>query len=93
MGIGVGIRNKRDIVVVVVTRAQWRRFIAIDLAGSTAVYYALLLPFHSQWAASAGSFVGALALNRLLRGGDTWSAAARGRKRRAGRRQRGSIEP
>ncbi|HZG77287.1 MAG TPA: hypothetical protein VEZ72_15660 [Paenibacillus sp.] len=76
--------NKREIVVVVVTRAQWRRFIAVDLAGSTAVYYALLLPFQSQWAASAGSFVGALALNRLLRGSNGWGAAARRRGRGKG---------
>ncbi len=71
-------KNNRDIVVVVVTRAQWRKFIAIDLAGSTAVYYALLLPFHSQWAASAGSFVGALALNRLFRGRSGGGASKRG---------------
>ncbi|TLS48982.1 hypothetical protein FE782_27985 [Paenibacillus antri] len=69
-------KNNRDIVIVVVTRARLRRFLAIDMAGSTAVYYALFLPFHSQWAASAGSFLGALALNRLFRGG-----AARARKR------------
>ncbi|GMK48165.1 MULTISPECIES: hypothetical protein [Paenibacillus] len=59
--------NKQSIVIVVIPIAEVRKFILIDIVISTAAYYALIIPFHSFIAATAGSMTLPMLIRRTLK--------------------------
>ncbi|GLX67971.1 hypothetical protein [Paenibacillus glycanilyticus] len=59
--------NKQEVIVVVIPIAEVKKFILIDVVISTAVYYALVIPFHSFLAATAGSMALPMVIRRTLK--------------------------
>lgn len=61
------LRHKSEILVVVVPKAEVKKFILIDMIGGTALYWALLIPLHSLLAATGGSMIGPYLIRRTLK--------------------------
>ncbi|MFC5650277.1 hypothetical protein ACFPYJ_14290 [Paenibacillus solisilvae] len=59
--------NSQTFVMVVIPLSEVKKFVIIDLAAGTAIYYLLKLPLHSFLAASAGSMVGPLLIRQTLK--------------------------
>jgi hypothetical protein len=49
--------GKQTFVFVVIPMSEVKKFVAIDLIGSTIVYYAMKFSLHSVIVATAGSFI------------------------------------
>ncbi|SFD84005.1 hypothetical protein SAMN05216378_1677 [Paenibacillus catalpae] len=60
-------RNKQTYVMVVIPMAEVKKFILIDVIFSTAAYYAIIIPFHSIIAATAGSMTLPVMIRRTLK--------------------------
>lgn len=59
-------RNKQEILVVVVPLSEIKKFVAIDIVGGTALYYLLKLSLHSMLWAMAGSMAGPMLVRLSL---------------------------
>ncbi|MCM3628641.1 hypothetical protein M3194_14855 [Paenibacillus glycanilyticus] len=59
--------NKQRFVMVVIPMSEIKKFILIDVVISTAAYYALVIPFHSIVAATAGSMTLPVVIRRTLK--------------------------
>lgn len=62
----IPLASKRKVVIIVISPAGIKKFVAIDLVAGTLLYYAIKLPLHSMIAAMIGSMVGPMLIRRAI---------------------------
>lgn len=62
----ISLASKRKVVIIVISPAGIKKFVAIDLVAGSLLYYAIKIPLHSMVAAMIGSMIGPMLIRRVV---------------------------